>query len=60
MIQLSTNQIKLCVKGRSCCPIVEKVDEDTFTISDDYNGQVKLTKNEFVMLQEAIEKLSNI
>jgi hypothetical protein len=41
----------------SCCPIVEKVNENEFTISDDYNGKVRLTKDEVQMLKEAFEHL---
>jgi hypothetical protein len=41
----------------SCCPIVEKVNENEFTISDDYTGKVRLTKDEVQMLKEAFEHL---
>lgn len=51
---LGKNTIKLCRKG-SCCPIVERVTEDEYTIADDYNGKVKLTKDQLQMVKESLE-----
>lgn len=56
MVILNENTVRLCRTG-SCCPIVEKVNENEFTISDDYNGKVRLTKDEVQMLKSAIEHL---
>ncbi len=56
MVILNQNSVRLCRAG-SCCPIVEKVNENEFTISDDYNGKVRLTKDEFQMLKDALEHL---
>jgi hypothetical protein len=54
MVIVDKNTVRLCRAG-SCCPVVEKNDENSFTISDDYNGKVKMTKDELRMLKEAIE-----
>lgn len=54
MIVENPNKVRLCRAG-SCCPVVEKNDENSFTISDDYNGKVKITRDEMKMLKEAIE-----
>lgn len=54
---LNKNTIKLCRAG-SCCPIVEKINDNEFTISDDYNGKVRLTKDEVQMLKDAFEQLN--
>jgi hypothetical protein len=53
---LNQNTIKLC-SGRkgSCCPIVEKTSEEEFTISDDYNGKVRITKEQMGILKTTIE-----
>ena len=56
MVILNQNTIRLCRAG-SCCPIVERVNENEFTISDDYNGKVRLSKDEVQMLKDAIEHL---
>lgn len=57
MVILNQNSVRLCRAG-SCCPIVEKVNENEFTISDDYNGKVRLTKDEVQMLKDALEHLN--
>ena len=44
----------LCGRGGSCCPVINE-EENAFTISDDYGGKIKLTKEEFLMLKEAVE-----
>lgn len=56
MVILNQNSVRLCRAG-SCCPIVEKVNENEFTISDDYNGKVRLTKDEVQMLKDALDHL---
>jgi hypothetical protein len=56
MVILNQNSVRLCRAG-SCCPIVEKVNENEFTISDDYKGKVRLTKDEVQMLKDALEHL---
>lgn len=56
MVILNQNSVRLCRTG-SCCPIVEKVNENEFTISDDYSGKVRLTKDEVQMLKDALEHL---
>lgn len=55
---LNQNTIKLCRAG-SCCPIVEKIGENEFTITDDYDGKVKLTGEEISDLFEAYKKLTD-
>jgi hypothetical protein len=55
MLIINPNQIKLCRQG-SCCPIVDRVSEDEFTITDDFEGKVTLTKDHLIMLKEAIEE----
>ena len=54
MLILNQNTVRLCRKG-SCCPLVERVSEDEFTISDDYAGKVRLTKDELTMLKDSID-----
>lgn len=59
--ELSQNSrtIILCGRGR-CCPKITHHTADKknyITISDDYNGSVKLTTQEAKELKEAISKL---
>jgi hypothetical protein len=44
--------VRLCRRG-SCCPIVEKT-SDGYSIVDDFGGRVKLTEEQFNILQDAI------
>lgn len=54
MLILNPNQIKLCCRQGSC-PIVERISDEEFTIVDDFNGKVKITKDQLTMLKNAIE-----
>lgn len=47
------NQVVLCKAG-SCCVRIEKIEENQYNFYDDYNGKVQLTKEEFLMLKEAV------
>lgn len=51
---LGPNQIKLCCKKGSC-PIVERVSDDKFTIVDDFDGKVQITKDQMTILKKVIE-----
>jgi len=51
---LNQNTVKLCCRKGSC-PIVERVSEEEFTISDDYNGKVRITKEQMGILKSTIE-----
>lgn len=51
------NKIVLTCRQGSCCPILEKVSEDKFTLSDDYNGKVQLNKEQLGLLKQAIDKI---
>lgn len=54
--RLSENSIKLCC-NRKGCPVVEKGVDDKFTILDDYNNVVILTKEEILAVSEAAQQL---
>lgn len=59
VVQKNSKTIILCGRGR-CCPKITKhnsSDGDYITISDDYEGKVKLTIQESKELIEAISKL---
>lgn len=55
MIIMNQNQVRLCIAKKGCCPIVERVSENEFTISDDYNGKVRISKEEMALLKDAID-----
>jgi hypothetical protein len=55
MVILHENAVKLCRAG-SCCVLVEKVNEDEFSFTDDYNSSISLTKSEISSLEFVPEK----
>jgi hypothetical protein len=50
--RLSENEIQLCGKG-NCCPIITKVDEDTYEVLDDYGNKIKVKKSELELVADA-------
>lgn len=54
--RLSDNEIQLCGKG-NCCPIITKVDEDTYEVLDDYGNKIKVKKSELELVADAVKAL---
>jgi hypothetical protein len=50
----------MCNSNRKggCCPILTEVEDNKFTITDDYEGKVILTKEELSLLKDYL--LSNL
>jgi hypothetical protein len=42
--------------GKSCCPVLTEVEDNKFTITDDYDGKVVLTKEELTLLKNFLNK----
>ena len=42
--------------GKSCCPVLTQIEDQTFTITDDYEGKVVLTKEELKLLKGFLDK----
>lgn len=51
---LNQNRILLCCRKGSC-PIIEKTENDEFTIEDDYQGKVRMSREHLMQLKNAIE-----
>ncbi len=50
-------KITLCNPEIGCrCPIIEFIDNNDIIITDDYNGRVKLTKEQAKMFSNVINK----
>lgn len=57
MIQkLSDTSVKLCCNGNGC-PVVEIGCDDMFTIKDDFQNVVILSKEEILAVSEAAKQL---
>lgn len=54
--RLSDNEIQLCGKG-NCCPIITKLDEDTYEVLDDYGNKIKVKKSELELVADAVKAL---
>ena len=50
--------VTLCGRTNTCCPVLSEQVDNTFTITDDYEGKVILTKDELILLRDTLnEKL---
>lgn len=50
--------VTLCGRNNTCCPVLAEQPGDTFTLTDDYEGKVILTKAELIILRDTLnEKL---
>jgi hypothetical protein len=56
--KLSDNSVKLCCNNNGC-PIVELGADDKFTIKDDYQNVVILSKEEILLVSKAAQDLLN-
>jgi hypothetical protein len=52
------NQVFLC-RGKGCCPNLQKIEEDKVLITDDDGNKMVLSKEQALMIPEAIEKLDD-
>jgi hypothetical protein len=53
----SKGKIKyIMCSNRTCCPILSEIDDNNFTITDDYNGKVILTKEELLLLKNFLKE----
>lgn len=60
MRKLDEKTIILCGRKR-CCPTIAFDDEtNKFKIKDDFNGSVELSKDEFLMLEEALDHYKKV
>jgi hypothetical protein len=42
--------------NQSCCPVLSEIDDNKFTITDDYEGQVVITKDELRLLKNFLNE----
>jgi hypothetical protein len=58
----ATKKIKytMCGRAGSCCPVLTEVEDNKFTITDDYQGKVVLTKEELSLLKNFLATQENV
>jgi hypothetical protein len=54
--RLTENSVKLCNQN-GCCPVIELGADDKFTILDDFNNVVVLSKEQILAVSEAAKQL---
>ena len=48
----------LCGRPGTCCPVVEQISEDVFTITDDFGGKVQITKEQMSLMQPVLDHIN--
>lgn len=58
----TSNKIKytMCGRSGSCCPVLTEIEDNKFTITDDYEGKVVLTKDELSLLKKFLASQENV
>ena len=57
MKKINDNEIVLC-GGKGCCPVLT-LSKNSVTIKDDYGSEVKMTKEQALLVSLAIKELEN-
>ena len=50
-----TGKIVLCSQKKGCCPTVYYTEDGSIKVTDDFGGSVKLTQDEFYMMERAVK-----
>jgi len=61
-VSQTSKKIKYTMCGRtgSCCPVLTEIEDNKFTITDDYEGKVVLTKDELSLLKKFLASQENV
>ena len=61
-VSQSSSKIKytMCGRAGSCCPVLTEIEDNKFTITDDYEGKVVLTKEELSLLKNFLASQENV
>jgi len=54
--RLNPDTVKLCCSSKGC-PVVKKIDEDTYEVTDDNGNVIKVTKGELKLMSDAVTEL---
>ena len=56
-MKIKDNQILLCCGGKAC-PVLSDLKDGMIKIEDDFGGSITLKKDEALLIQDAIKKLT--
>ena len=54
--RLTENNVKVCC-GRQGCPVIEKIDEDHYKVTDDDGNTIVVKKEELKLMGDAVNTL---
>jgi|TARA_R110001583_G_scaffold54894_6_gene167625 hypothetical protein len=54
--RLTENSVKVCC-GRQGCPVIEKIDEDHYKVTDDDGNTIVVKKEELKLMGDAVNTL---
>lgn len=57
--KLSETSVQLCGDKR-CCPIINKLDDGTYEVLDDYGNKIKVTKEDLDLVSDGVKVLNTI
>ena len=52
---LDTNTVQLCCRGKGC-PVVTKIDEDTYEVTDDNGNKIRISGAELKLMSDAANR----
>lgn len=50
--------VTLCGRQKSCCPVVEKLKDGNYKITDDYGNSVIMTEEQAHLINDGLEVLN--
>jgi len=54
--RLTENSVKVCC-GRTGCPVIEKIDEDHYKVTDDDGNTIVVKKEELKLMGDAVNTI---
>jgi hypothetical protein len=54
--RLTENSVKVCC-GRTGCPVIEKIDEDHYKVTDDEGNTIVVKKEELKLMGDAVNAI---
>lgn len=55
--KLSETSVQLCGDKR-CCPIINKLEDGTYEVLDDYGNKIKVTKEDLDLVSDGVKALT--
>ena len=56
--RLTDNSVKICCDGKGC-PVVEKIDDNSYKVTDDNGNTIIVKKEELKLMADAVTTLNS-